>query len=100
MLLIDNDAHNHPTVLEEFMIRMARGGKLGMCYRIIEASRPIPEISYMDRIIKSQTSLLRIALSCIYQTPYTDQWHIMNSIFLVTVWYGCFLVFIVPTCKR
>lgn len=60
-----------------------RIGKLKLCERIIFESRPIETLPLEKRIIKSQSALIDISLSCFYATKTVNQFDIMNDMFTV-----------------
>jgi len=69
-------------LLRQYVIEMARQGKLGLCERLIYHSRPVLEVSKSDRIIQDPEMLIEIALDCMYASPSVNQWDLMNRIFL------------------
>jgi hypothetical protein len=71
-------------VFEQYMKKLARAGKLNMCLRVFQSSRPIESIELQDRLIKDHSQLIRIALNCVYESPYSDQWKVMSDIFEVS----------------
>lgn len=72
-------------MLKQYMIEMARIGKLKICECIIYESRPIDTLDKDQKIIKDPLLLIDIALSCIYATKTVNQWDIMNEIFTVMI---------------
>ncbi|CAG8539491.1 9441_t:CDS:2 [Ambispora leptoticha] len=65
-------------LLYDYILTLSEN-RLDLCCLIFEASKPIFDTA--DRIITSDTDLVRIALSCLYGNESTDQWETMTRIF-------------------